>query len=81
MLLRNGCSGILVLFLMDFLLEDTALFGGSLAANQSSITVKVASNFLQRSILGLNVEEVDENDLESQPGALNLEISKCMHEV
>lgn len=55
---------------MNLGLNDTTLFSRSVATNERSIAVKVTSNLLKRCVLGLNVEEVDDNEFDSEPYAL-----------
>ena len=56
---------------MNLVLDNAALLGGSSSTNRSSITVKVASNFFKRGVLGLNVEEVDDDEFETEPDAVD----------
>lgn len=67
-LLSNG-SGLLLL--VNLALDDTALLGGSSSTNRSGVTVKVASNFFERGVLGLDIEEVDDDEFESEPDAVD----------
>lgn len=50
--------------------ELDALFGGSRAANDCILTVKVLGNLFQWRVPSLNVEEVDDDQFERQPDAV-----------
>ena len=56
---------------MNLRLDDAALLRGSSSTNSSSVTIEVASNFFERRVLGLDVEEVDNDEFESEPDAVD----------
>jgi hypothetical protein len=66
-LLSNGS----MLLLVDLGLDDATLLGSGFATDKSSLAVKVLGNFLEGSVLGLDVEEVDEDEFDCEPCALN----------
>lgn len=53
------------------MLDDAALLSSGVSTNQSSITIEVASNFLKRRVLRLNVEEIDDDKFEREPDAVD----------
>lgn len=67
-LLSNVSS---LLLLVNLVLDDAALLGGSSATNGGSVAVEVAGNLLERGVLGLDVEEVDNDEFHSEPDAVD----------
>jgi hypothetical protein len=66
----NVDSSVLLLVGVDFVFDDTTLLGSSGTTNKRSVTVEVLGNLLKRGVASLNVEEVHESELESEPDAL-----------
>lgn len=79
MLLSNGSS--LVFLLVNLGLKDTSLLSSSITTNESGVTVEVASDFLEGCVLGLNVEEPDEDKFGSEPSALSDLLAQCTFQV
>lgn len=55
---------------MELGLHDAALLGSSVTTNESGVAVEVLGNFLEGSVLRLDVEEVDEDKFEGEPDTL-----------
>ena len=56
---------------VHLLSKDTTLLSGSVTTDKSSLTVEVLGNLLKRSVLGLDVEEPDNDKLNGQPAAVD----------
>jgi len=62
--------GFLVVFVMNLFCEHASLARGLGATNKSGVAIEVLGDFLEGSVLGLNVEEENEDSLGSEPCAL-----------
>lgn len=66
---------LLRVLLVDVLRQDVTLLGSALATDQGGVAIEVLGDFLEGSVLGLDVEEVDEGEFGAEPDALHVFIS------